>query len=183
MKMPNFNVKDLMREAGSSISSQVSRVVQVLFIIASMLANLSNFLFELILVLIVWVICLFFQIFKLTEEKLNLTSDKTEFDSNFENLIERGENTKVLTEKLVHRCEALLVPNPGKHWSNGFWTARATSRGCKLAALPKNINNKLNYASAFCRKSSGRLHIWKDWEEKTSTIVKHWVAEIFFCFK
>lgn len=27
--MPNFNVKDLMREAGSTISTQVSRVVQV----------------------------------------------------------------------------------------------------------------------------------------------------------
>lgn len=29
--MPNFNVKDLMREAGSTISTQVSRVVQVRF--------------------------------------------------------------------------------------------------------------------------------------------------------
>lgn len=29
--IPNFNVKDLMREAGSTISTQVSRVVQVFF--------------------------------------------------------------------------------------------------------------------------------------------------------
>lgn len=27
---PNFNVKDLMREAGTTISTQVSRVVQVI---------------------------------------------------------------------------------------------------------------------------------------------------------
>ncbi|CRL07394.1 CLUMA_CG020367, isoform B [Clunio marinus] len=77
MKLPNFNVKDLMREAGSTISTQVSRVVQ------------------------------------LTEEKLNLTSDKTELDSHFEALIERGEATKNLTEKIVKDTEALLVPNPG----------------------------------------------------------------------
>lgn len=32
MKMPNFNVKDLMREAGSTISTQVSRVVQVIVV-------------------------------------------------------------------------------------------------------------------------------------------------------
>lgn len=30
MKLPSFNVKDMMREAGSTISTQVSRVVQVL---------------------------------------------------------------------------------------------------------------------------------------------------------
>lgn len=77
MKLPNFNVKDLMREAGTTISTQVSRVVQ------------------------------------LTEEKLNLTNDKTEYDSNFENLIERQEATKNLTEKIVKDTEALLVPNPG----------------------------------------------------------------------
>lgn len=51
--------------------------------------------------------------FQLTEEKLNLTSDKTEFDRDFEFLIERGEATKLLTEKIVKDCEALLVPNPG----------------------------------------------------------------------
>ncbi|XP_070503008.1 endophilin-B1 isoform X3 [Chironomus tepperi] len=77
MKLPSFNVKDLMREAGTTISTQVSRVVQ------------------------------------LTEEKLNLTNDKTEYDSNFEALIERQEATKNLTEKIIKDTEAILVPNPG----------------------------------------------------------------------
>lgn len=42
-----------------------------------------------------------------------MTPDKTEFDSHFEALIERGEATKNLTEKMVKDCEALVVPNPG----------------------------------------------------------------------
>jgi len=45
----------------------------------------------------------------LTEEKLNLTNDKTEYDSSFEALIERQEATKNLTEKIVKDTEALLV--------------------------------------------------------------------------
>jgi endophilin-B len=49
---------------------------------------------------------------QLTEEKLNLTTDKTEYDSSFEALIERQESTKALTEKIVKDCEAVLVPNP-----------------------------------------------------------------------
>lgn len=51
--------------------------------------------------------------FQFTEEKLNLTSDKTELDANFEALIERSDATKNLTEKMVKDCESLLVPNPG----------------------------------------------------------------------
>lgn len=51
--------------------------------------------------------------FQLTEEKFHLTSDRTELDSHFEALIERGEATKNLTEKMAKDCEAVLVPNPG----------------------------------------------------------------------
>lgn len=98
--MPNFNVKDLMREAGSTISTQVSRVVQVI-------DSIENFL-------CLYVFIDFYCVLKLTEEKLNLTSDKTELDSHFEALIERGEATKNLTEKIVKDTEALLVPNPGE---------------------------------------------------------------------
>lgn len=42
-----------------------------------------------------------------------MTSEKTELDSHFEVLIERGEAVKNLTEKIVKDTEALLVPNPG----------------------------------------------------------------------
>lgn len=41
MKLPSFNVKDMMREAGSTISTQVSRVVQVLRKKINFLANID----------------------------------------------------------------------------------------------------------------------------------------------
>lgn len=60
MKMPNFNVKDLMREAGSTISTQVSRVVQVI-------TDISNFHVFLILIC-----CLF--VFKAYGREISLDS-------------------------------------------------------------------------------------------------------------
>lgn len=41
------------------------------------------------------------------------TSEKTEFDTHFENLAERAECTKLWTEKIVHNAESVLTPNPG----------------------------------------------------------------------
>ena len=51
-------------------------------------------------------------LFQLTEEKLG-TSEKTELDANFENLVERSDTTKVWTEKILKNTEAVLTPNPG----------------------------------------------------------------------
>lgn len=48
----------------------------------------------------------------MTEEKLG-TSEKTEFDANFENLSERAEAARTWTEKIVRNTEAVLIPNPG----------------------------------------------------------------------
>jgi endophilin-B1 len=53
------------------------------------------------------------RVVQLTEERLHMTPDKTEYDSHFEALLERGEATKNFTEKMVEHCEALVVPNPG----------------------------------------------------------------------
>ncbi|XP_065344997.1 endophilin-B1 isoform X2 [Cloeon dipterum] len=49
---------------------------------------------------------------QLTEEKLG-TSERTELDSHFENLLERSDATKMWTEKLLKNTEAVLTPNPG----------------------------------------------------------------------
>uniref|UniRef100_U5EY51 Putative sh3 domain protein sh3glb n=1 Tax=Corethrella appendiculata TaxID=1370023 RepID=U5EY51_9DIPT len=76
IKIPDLNVKKLVKEASSQISSNFSRVVQ------------------------------------LTEEKLG-TSERTEFDTHFENLAERSDCTKTWTEKLLKDVESVLTPNPG----------------------------------------------------------------------
>lgn len=65
--MPNFNMKDLMREAGSTISTQVSRVVQVNTSFVNFFLHQTNSFID-----------------QKTEEVLNLTTDKTELDSHFE---------------------------------------------------------------------------------------------------
>ncbi|XP_013099986.1 endophilin-B1 isoform X2 [Stomoxys calcitrans] len=69
--LPNFNVKNLVKEAGSTLS----RVVQ------------------------------------LTEEKLG-TTERTEYDTEFSDLADRADVTKVWTEKMVKNVESVLVPNP-----------------------------------------------------------------------
>ncbi|XP_060518200.1 endophilin-B2 [Cylas formicarius] len=51
------------------------------------------------------------RVVQLTEEKLG-KCEKTELDPHFERLLERAENTKKQTEKLVRSAEAVLVPNP-----------------------------------------------------------------------
>ncbi|XP_004517699.1 endophilin-B1 isoform X1 [Ceratitis capitata] len=71
INLPNFNVKNLVKEAGSTLS----RVVQ------------------------------------LTEEKLG-TTERTEYDNEFQNLAERADITKTWTEKLVRDTETVLIPNP-----------------------------------------------------------------------
>ncbi|XP_054740872.1 endophilin-B1 isoform X2 [Anastrepha obliqua] len=71
INLPNFNVKNLVKEAGSTLS----RVVQ------------------------------------LTEEKLG-TTERTEYDNEFQNLAERADITKAWTEKIVRDTETVLIPNP-----------------------------------------------------------------------
>ncbi|XP_017465307.1 PREDICTED: endophilin-B1 isoform X6 [Rhagoletis zephyria] len=71
INLPNFNVKNLVKEAGSTLS----RVVQ------------------------------------LTEEKLG-TTERTEYDNEFQNLAERADLTKAWTEKIVRDTETVLIPNP-----------------------------------------------------------------------
>ncbi|XP_013784247.1 endophilin-B2-like isoform X2 [Limulus polyphemus] len=46
-----------------------------------------------------------------TEEKLG-TSEKTELDAHFESLAQRADKTKLWTERIVSRTDAVLQPNP-----------------------------------------------------------------------
>lgn len=48
---------------------------------------------------------------QLTEERLG-TTERTEYDSEFQNLAERADVTKSWTEKIVKDVESVLVPNP-----------------------------------------------------------------------
>uniref|UniRef100_A0A1B0BR63 BAR domain-containing protein n=1 Tax=Glossina palpalis gambiensis TaxID=67801 RepID=A0A1B0BR63_9MUSC len=70
INLPNFNVKNLIKEAGHSLS----RAVQ------------------------------------LTEEKLG-TTERTEYDQEFQTLAEHADATKLWTEKIVKNTESVLVPN------------------------------------------------------------------------
>lgn len=93
MKLPDINVKKMMKEAGSTFS----RVVQVgkwTNLLRRMNRNLFAFDFQ------------------LTEEKLG-TSERTEFDGHLESLAERADATKNWTEKILRNTEAVLTPNPG----------------------------------------------------------------------
>jgi endophilin-B len=54
----------------------------------------------------------FQRVVQLTEERLG-TSERTELDSQFENLMERSDSTKNWTEKIVKDAESVLIPNPG----------------------------------------------------------------------
>lgn len=56
-----------------------------------------------------------FIFFKFTEEKLG-TTEKTELDAHFENLLQRADKTKVWTEKVMRSTECLLQPNPSKFY-------------------------------------------------------------------
>lgn len=94
MKMPDFNVKKLVKEAGSTLS----RVVQVSGRVSAY-PSASNIYGH-------------FNDIQLTEEKLG-TAEKTELDGHFESLAERAECTKNWTEKILRNTEAVLTPNPG----------------------------------------------------------------------
>jgi len=48
----------------------------------------------------------------MTEETLG-TSEKAELDAHLEHLAERGNATKMWTEKILRNMEAVLTPNPG----------------------------------------------------------------------
>uniref|UniRef100_A0A1A9WW16 Uncharacterized protein n=1 Tax=Glossina brevipalpis TaxID=37001 RepID=A0A1A9WW16_9MUSC len=71
INLPNFNVKNLIKEAGHSLS----RAVQ------------------------------------LTEEKLG-TTERTEYDQEFQTLAENADASRMWTEKIVKDTESVLVPNP-----------------------------------------------------------------------
>ena len=60
------------------------------------------------------IVFIFITVLQLTEEKLG-TSEKTELDSHFENLVERSDTTKLWTEKILRNTEAVLTPNPGMY--------------------------------------------------------------------
>lgn len=76
----------------------------------------------------------FFIDLQLTEEKLG-TSERTEFDSHFESLSERAENTKAWTDKIVRNTEAVLIPNPGNRAEDYLFEKIEKKRPTRLSNL------------------------------------------------
>lgn len=76
----------------------------------------------------------FSRVVQLTEEKLG-TSEKTELDANFENLVERSDTTKVWTEKILRNTEAVLTPNPGNRVEDFLFDKIEKKRPNRLSNL------------------------------------------------
>jgi len=148
MKMPHFNVKELMREAGSTISTQMSRVVQ------------------------------------LTEEKLNLTSDKTEYDSNFEALLERFEATKTLTEKIVKDTEAFIVPNPGNRVEDFIFEKIEKKKPQRLSNIEYLGLDMIEAGGSFGPDGSYGAALIKtgQTEQKLGQVERDFIANTGMCF-
>ncbi|KAL0112457.1 hypothetical protein PUN28_012053 [Cardiocondyla obscurior] len=60
------------------------------------------------------------RVVQMTEETLG-TSEKTELDAHLEHLAERGNATKMWTEKILRNMEAVLTPNPGNRIEDFFF--------------------------------------------------------------
>lgn len=100
INLPSFNVKNLIKEAGHSLS----RAVQVCQII-SVLCKIPVFPTEIVIYKNKTIYM------QLTEEKLG-TTERTEYDQEFQTLAEHADATKLWTEKIVKNTESVLVPNP-----------------------------------------------------------------------
>ncbi|XP_069122140.1 endophilin-B1-like isoform X6 [Argopecten irradians] len=63
---------------------------------------------------------LFNRAVQFTEEKLG-SAEKTELDAHFENLLQRADKTKLWTERVLQRTEAVLQPNPNIRMEDFFY--------------------------------------------------------------
>lgn len=69
---------------------------------------------------------------QLTEEKLG-TSERTELDSNFENLADRADSTKNWTERMVKNAEAVLIPNPANRVEDFIFNKMEKDKPARLS--------------------------------------------------
>jgi hypothetical protein len=100
---------------------------------------------------------------QLTEEKLNLTNDKTEYDSNFEALIERQEATKNLTEKIVKDTEALLVSSTFAAYNPFASTHYLLFNDLSRFQIPE-IVLRISYSRRLRRRSHNVYQILNIWD-------------------
>lgn len=71
-----------------------------------------------------------------TEEKIG-NAEKTELDAHFENLLQRADRTRVWTEKILARVEAVLQPNPNVRMEDYV--------NVKLDRRPRDRENNLEF--------------------------------------
>ncbi|XP_055838353.1 endophilin-B1 isoform X2 [Episyrphus balteatus] len=143
MKMPDFNMKKLVKEAGSTLS----RVVQ------------------------------------LTEEKLG-TSERTELDSDFENLAERAECTKNWTEKIVRDTESVLIPNPGNRVEDYIFEKIEKKKPSRLSNLEYLALDMIEAGGDFGQDSPYGMALIKvgQAEQKLGNCERDFIASTGICF-
>ncbi|XP_055917349.1 endophilin-B1 isoform X2 [Eupeodes corollae] len=143
MKMPDFNMKKLVKEAGSTLS----RVVQ------------------------------------LTEEKLG-TSERTELDSDFENLAERAECTKNWTEKIVRDTESVLIPNPGNRVEDYIFEKIEKQKPSRLSNLEYLALDMIEAGGDFGQDSAYGMALIKvgQAEQKLGNCERDFIASTGICF-
>ncbi|XP_071821002.1 endophilin-B1-like isoform X4 [Apostichopus japonicus] len=71
-----------------------------------------------------------------TEEKIG-NAEKTELDAHFENLLQRADRTRIWSEKIVTRIEAILQPNPNVRLEDYV--------NVKLDRQPRSRENNLDF--------------------------------------
>lgn len=143
MKMPDFNVKKLVKEAGSTLS----RVVQ------------------------------------LTEEKLG-TSERTEFDTEFEKLAEKAECTKNWTDKIVRDTESVLIPNPGNRVEDYIFEKIEKKKPSRLSNLEFLALDMIEAGGDFGQDSPYGMALIKvgQAEQKLGNCERDFIASTGICF-
>lgn len=67
-------------------------------------------------------------VFQLAEEKFG-QAEKTEYDEQFESLLQRADKTRDWSEKMIKQMEVVLQPNPGMWLCSNLSTASGIARG------------------------------------------------------
>ncbi|KAL1491505.1 hypothetical protein ABEB36_012093 [Hypothenemus hampei] len=118
-----------------------------------------------------------------TEEKLG-KSDKTELDANLKTLLERAENTKKYTERIVENAEAVLVPNPGNRIEDLVYEKIEKQRPSRLSNLEYLGLDMVEAGTTLGSNSAygGALIKVGQWEQKLGQIERDFVGSAGMCF-
>uniref|UniRef100_A0AAR5PET8 BAR domain-containing protein n=1 Tax=Dendroctonus ponderosae TaxID=77166 RepID=A0AAR5PET8_DENPD len=118
-----------------------------------------------------------------TEEKLG-KSEKTELDANFENLWERAENTKKITEKIVKNAEAVLIPNPGNRMEDYVFEIIEKQKPSRLSNLEYLGQDMVEAGTSLGPGTAYGSALIKvgQWEQKLGQNERDFIGSAGMCF-